>query len=149
MAWLVLSLVSSEAAPPDLARTFTNATPSADDLFGRSVAALSSDRVVIGASGRSSSFPNPAAYLFTAGGGLQTTFTNPAPGDNIFFGEHIAAVGADHVIIGSYQSGITSGVEKAYLFDTSGAVEITFTNPPGPGAHRLAGLSRRWAAIAW
>jgi hypothetical protein len=116
---------------PVLERVFTNVTPSTDDSFGRSVAILDDGRVVIGAPGRSSSFPNPAARLFTAGGGLQSTFTNPSQGDNSFFAQQIAVIGGSHVLIGSYQSGIISGVEKAWLHDMSGGLKTTFTNPPG------------------
>jgi hypothetical protein len=72
-------------------------------------------------------------YLFSTSGQLLTTFTNPAPADNIFYGESVAAVGTDHVLIGTYQSGIQSGIRKAYLFSTNGALVTTFTNPPSAG----------------
>src|SRR5262245_9387855 len=119
------------AQSPALLTAFTNPVPSKDDLFGRSVAALGSDRVIIGAPGRYSDYTNPAVRLFTTNGQLLTTFTNPTPTDNIFYGQAVAAVGTDRVLIGTYQSGYSSGIERAYLFSTSGALVTTFTNPPG------------------
>jgi hypothetical protein len=127
------ALSSAMAQSPILVTAFTNPAPSTDDLFGGSVAALGNDRVVIGASGRFSGYPNPAVYLFTTGGQLLTAFTNPIPTDNIFYGESVAAVGTDRVLVGSYQSGFISGRQRAYLFNTNGALVATFTNPPGTG----------------
>jgi hypothetical protein len=121
------------AQSPVLLTGLTNPAPSKDDLFGRSVAALGSDRVVIGASGRTSDFTNPAVYLFASSGQLLTTFTNPLPADNIFYGQAVAAVGTDRVLVGTYQSGIWSSIEKVFLFSTNGALVTTFTNPPGVG----------------
>src|SRR6185436_12903073 len=95
---------------PALLTAFTNPVPSKDDLFGRSVAALGSDRVIVGASGRTSAYTNEAIYLFTTNGQLLTTFTNPIPADNIFYGEAVAAVGTDRVLVGAYQSGFASGM---------------------------------------
>src|SRR5262245_31059635 len=124
------------AQSPALLTAFTNPVPSKDDLFGRSVAALGSDRILIGASGRSSIYTNPAVYLFTTNGQLLTTFTNPVPNDAIFFGASVAAVGTDRVLIGTYQSGYRSGIERAFLFSTSGALVVTFTGTGGPSFGR-------------
>src|SRR4030095_13932907 len=74
------------AQSPVLLTAFTNPVPSKDDLFGNSVVALGSDRVIIGASGRTSAYTNPAVYLFTTNGQWLTTFTNPTPTDNKFYG---------------------------------------------------------------
>ena len=71
--------VTALAQSPVLVTAFTNPAPSKDDLFGRSVAALGNDRVVLGASFRFHPYPNPAApavYLFTADGQLLTSFAN-------------------------------------------------------------------------
>jgi hypothetical protein len=127
------ALPTALAQTPVLTTAFTNPAPSKDDLFGRSVAALGSDRVIIGASGRTSAYTNEAVYLFTTNGQLLTSFTNPIPADNIFYGEAVAAVGTDRVLVGTYQSGFASGIERLFLFSTNGALVTTFTNPPGTG----------------
>jgi len=119
------------AQSPVLSTVFTNPVPSKDDLFGRSVAALGNERVIIGASGRTSGYTNETVYLFTTNGLLLTTFTNPVPADNIFYGEAVAAVGTDSVLVGTYQSGFVSGIERLFLFSTNGALVTAFTNPPG------------------
>jgi hypothetical protein len=132
-ALLAATPFAAVAQSPALLTAFTNPVPSKDDLFGRSVAALGSDRVIIGASGRTSDYTNPAVYLFTTSGQLLTTFTNPTTTDNIFYGQSVAAVGTDRVLVGTYQSGYRSGIQRAYLFSTNGALVTTFTNPPGTG----------------
>lgn len=130
-AHCVVCLLSARAQSLVLLTAFTNPVPSNDDLFGRSVATLGTDRVIIGSSGRTSIYTNPAVYLFTANGQLLTTFTNPTPTDNTFYGRSVAAVGPDRVLIGAYQSGIHSGLERAYLFNTNGALVTTFTRTDG------------------
>lgn len=140
----IVSLFSLRAQSPALLTTFTNPVASKDDLFGRSVAALGSDRVIIGASGRTSDYANEAVYLFTANGQLLTTFTNPIPADNIFYGEAVAAVNTDRVLVGTYQSGFASGIERVFLFSTNGALVTTFTNPPRTGG---ASFGRSVAAL--
>jgi hypothetical protein len=125
------ALPAALAQTPVLTTAFTNPVPSKDDLFGRSVAALGSDRVIIGASGRTSAYTNPVVCLFTTNGQLLTTFTNPALGDNTFYGWTVAGVGTDRVLVGTYQSGIHSGIERTYLFNTNGALVTTFTRTDG------------------
>ena len=129
----IVSLMSVRAQSPTLLTAFTNPVPSKDDLFGRSVAALGTDCVVIGASGRTSNYTNDAVCLFTTNGQLLATFTNPIPADNIFYGEAVAGVGTDRVLVGTYQSGLASGIERVFLFSTNGGLVTTFTNPPGTG----------------
>jgi hypothetical protein len=73
------ALSATMAQSPALLTAFRKPAPSKDDLFGRSVAALGSDRVIIGASGRTSDNANDTVYLFTTNGLLLTTFTNPSP----------------------------------------------------------------------
>jgi hypothetical protein len=107
-----------------LLTTFTNPTPAAFDYFGRSVAALASDRVLIGAANAG------AAYLFSTNGTLLTTFTNPAPADGGWFGTAMAAVGTDRVLIGAQLNSMGAHEDgAAYLFSTNGTLLTTFTNP--------------------
>ena len=108
-----------------LLATFNNPTPAAQDVFGGAVAAMGNDRVLIGSEGAGE------VYLFGPGGTLLRTFaiSDPAAGS---FGAAVAAVGGDKVLIGSYNytAGVPlSQVGRAYLFDTNGALQSTFTNP--------------------
>ena len=114
-----------------LLTTFTNPNPGIDDFFGSSVAALGSDRVLIGAAGDSTGVTDAgAAYLFRTNGTLLTTFTNPTPEIDDFFGSAVAALGSDRVLIGA--RGDNTGATDAgavYLFSASGTLLNTFTNP--------------------
>jgi hypothetical protein len=92
--------------------------------FGFSVAALGTDRVLVGARDAG------AAFLFDANGTWLTTFTNPAPaaGDN--FGHAVAPVGSDRVVVGAPladQGATDAGI--AYVFGTNGTLLTTLTNP--------------------
>jgi hypothetical protein len=110
--------------------TFANPTPIADDFFGYSVAAVGSDRVLIGAHHDDTGAGNAgAAYLFSANGTLLTTFTNPFPAAFDFFGYSVAAVGSDRVLIGAYQGDVgATDAGAAYLFNTNGALLTNFFN---------------------
>lgn len=88
--------------------------------FGKSVAALGSDRVIISSQGR--------GFLFGVNGTLLTTFT-PSPFPNAYFGSSVAAVGSDRVLIGGRQAGTNTGA--AFLFSTNGTLLVTLTNPTG------------------
>lgn len=125
----VVYLFSTNGA---LLTTFTNPTPAAGDYFGASVAALGSDRVLVGAYGKDAgAFDSPgAAYLFTTNAALLTTFTNPTPATLDFFGIIVVAVGSDRVLISAYMddTGATDA-GAAYLFSTNGTLVTTFTNP--------------------
>ena len=100
------------------ALTIANPTPADSDNFGISVAAVGSDRVLIGAYFDDTGAVNAGtAYLFSTNGTLLTTFTNPTPAANDNFGISVAAVGSDRVLIGAYFDG-TGATEAgaAYLF---------------------------------
>ncbi len=108
-----------------------NPTPAFNDLFGNAVAAVGSDRVLISApfddTGATSA---GAAYLFRTNGTLLTTFTNPTPAIGDQFGNAVAAVGNDRVLIGALgddTGALSAGA--AYLFSTNGTLLTTFTNP--------------------
>jgi len=114
-----------------LLNTITNPTPAYRDEFGYSVAALGKDRLLIGARAdtRGVAFAG-AAYLYNTNGTLLTTFTNPAPVSYDYFGNSVAAIGDDRVLIGAFSkdTGATdSGV--VYLFRTNGTLLNTITNP--------------------
>ena len=96
-----------------------------------SVAAVGTDRVLIGAPDDDTGATDAgAAYLFSTNGALLTTFTNPTPAADDYFGYSVAAVGTDRVLIGAYSddTGATDA-GAAYLFSTNGTLLTTFTNP--------------------
>lgn len=117
--------------------TFTNPTPAASDNFGIAVAAVGTDKVLIGAwMDDAGATDAGAAYLFSTNGTLLTTFTNPAPTAFGFFGYSVAAVDTNKVLIGAYQNvtGATNG-GAAYLFSINSSTPLqTFTNPTPAGA---------------
>jgi hypothetical protein len=114
-----------------LVATFNNPTPAAGDNFGYSLAAVGTDRVLIGAECDNTGISYAgAAYLFSTNGMLLTTFTNPTPAAGDVFGYSVAAVGTDRVLIGApYDDTGISDAGAAYLFSTNGALLTTFTNP--------------------
>jgi hypothetical protein len=144
LSWAIFSSPFSTAFAQVM--TFTNPTPAEFDVFGISVAAVGTDRVLIGAQYDDEGGSDAgAAYLFSTNGVLLTTFTNPTPAGFDFFAHSVAAVGTDHVLIGAslaYTSGREAGA--AYLFTTDGLLVTTFTNPT-PAAddvfgHSVAGI---------
>ena len=114
-----------------LVTTFTNPTPVVGDHFGWSVAAVGTDRVLVGSPWDSSSAGNAgAAYLFNTNGIILAIFTNPPPAAFDYFGWSVAAVGNDRVLIGSHLDDVgVTNAGAAYLFSTDGALLTTFTNP--------------------
>jgi len=65
---------------------------------------------------------------------LITTFSNPTPATSEYFGVSVAAVGPDHVIVGANFDGTGAlHAGSAYLFNTNGTLENTFTNPSPAG----------------
>lgn len=122
--------------------TFTNPTPAAFDAFGWAVAAVGTDRVIISALSDSAAAPNNgAAYLFRTNGTLLTTFNNPTPANGDGFGNSVAALGTDRVLIGASADDVgAANSGAAYLFRTNGALLTTFTNPT-PAASDEFGIS--------
>ena len=119
-----------------LLTTFTNPTPGVAENFGKSLAAVGNDRVLIGKSGYGA---RPGAYLFSTNGNLLTTFTNPVPMAGVTFGPSVTSVGSDRVIIISTDNNLGKAV-GVYLFGTNGTLLTTFTNPV-PAANSYFGGS--------
>lgn len=115
----------------NLVQTITNPTPANLDGFGVSVTAVGVDKVLIGASSDDAATNNSGvAYLFSTNGTLLTTITNPAPGTNDAFGSVVAAVGTDKVLITAPSDDTgAAGAGSAYLFNLTGTLLATFTNP--------------------
>jgi hypothetical protein len=102
------------------------------DYFGYGLAAVGSDKVLIGAVGKTvgSATNAGAAYLFGTNGGLLMTFTNPSPELYEEFGNALTAVGPDKVLIAAHYDNLgAAGAGAAYLFSTNGTLLTTFANP--------------------
>ena len=113
-----------------LLATFSNPAPAAGDSFGLSVAAVGSDRVLIGAGDNNTGATRAGvAYLFNTNGALLLTFTNPVPVASDNFGWSVAAVGIDRVLISAIDDGSVRGGGAAYLFSTNGTLLTTFAHP--------------------
>ena len=114
-----------------LLATFNNPTPASGDRFGIAVAAVGSDRVLIGADRDDAGATDAGvAHLFQINGTLLGTITNPTPAVSDAFGYAVAGVGPDKVLIGAWadnSAGNAGGA--AYLFNTSGTLLTTITNP--------------------
>jgi hypothetical protein len=129
--------------------TITNPHPGVIAAFGRYVAAFGSDRVLIGAPDAyaTEEVVPGAAYLYSIGGALLTTFTNPNPAQwsEGKFGASLAAVGGDRVLIGAPRDNTGAWEAGAvHLFSTNGTLLTTFTNPV---PHSEAEFGRSVAAV--
>ncbi|MEE9130442.1 MAG: FG-GAP-like repeat-containing protein, partial [Phycisphaerales bacterium] len=131
------------------AQTFTlisNPTPEIGDFFGIHVAAVGTDKVLIGAPGDDTKAPNAgAAYLFDLEGNWLRTFHSPDPVEDEFFGRWLIGVGANRVLISAIQDedakkGKPTLPGTAYLFDLDGTLVQTFTNP-NPSIDDVFGVS--------
>lgn len=103
--------------------TFRNPVPVFTGSFGQSIAALGSDRVLIGEWGNSLG----GAYLFSDDGTLLKKF--PSRGEG--FGWSVAAVGTDRILIGAP---VDPG-GRAFLFTTNGNLLVTLRPPAGRGRY--------------
>jgi len=118
---------------------FTNPTPAVGDAFGTAVTAVGLDKLLIGAPGdNSGGNAGGAAYLFNTSGTLLMTLTNPTPASGDQFGVSVAAVDANHVLIGasSDDAGATDA-GAVYLFTTAGTLLSTFHNPAPANGDRF------------
>lgn len=114
-------------------RSITNPVASTNTSFGASLASagLQGQFLFIGAPLDDTAGSNAGiGYLFDDGGNLLTTFTNPAPAVNDYFGW--AAVGLGPTRIAISATGADDGVAESgrvYIFDLSGQLLATITNP--------------------
>lgn len=114
-----------------LVATFTNPAAVLGDGFGTAVAAVGTDRVLIGAWGSDIGASDAgAAFLFSTNGTLLTTFTNPTPEVSDNFGLAVTGVGNDRVLVGApADDSPGSDIGAAYLFSLDGTLLKTITNP--------------------
>lgn len=137
-------------------KRFAKPQPASGDWFGFSVAIVGEDKVVVGAINDDTGQLNTgAAYLFSTNGNLLTTITNPASGFGDQFGYSVSSVGPDKVLIGARYADTTGNNSgAAYLFDLSGKLLATLSNPsPAIGDEfgiTVAGMGADWMFIgAW
>ena len=136
-----------------LSVTFNNPTPAAPgassvdpDDFGRAVATVGADKVLIAAPGGGGPGQTNAGlvFLFSTNGTRLMTFSEPAPIKHAYFGISVAALGLDRVIIGTFSS---NAAGAAYLFGTNGALLATITNPAPRGFFDFSHFGRRVVAL--
>jgi hypothetical protein len=131
-----------------LMTTITNPTPAASDYFGYSVAAVGTDRVLIGAySDNTGATDAGAAYLLRTNGTLLATIPNPAPAAGDYFGWCVATGGDWLAVSAMSDDQGASGAGTVYLFSTNGTRFATITNP-APAASDAFG-SAVAAAADW
>ena len=137
MILMALSPVLVLASPAG-AQTFTlipNPTPQLGDFFGVHVAAVGTDKILVGAPGDNTMAPSSgAAYLFDLQGNLLKTFHSPKPVENEHFGRWCIGVGDDRVLISAVQDedllpGKPTLPGMSYLFELNGELVQTFANP--------------------
>ena len=142
LGFLTAGGLQAQNAGGVLLTTVTNPTLAASERFGSSVAALGSDRVLVGASSAGNGGAGVgAAYLVALDGRLVSSFTNPTPASGDYFGIGVASLGNEGVLVGAWGDdavGFDSG--SAYLFNTNGTLVMTFTNPT-PEANDMFGYT--------
>jgi hypothetical protein len=146
-----------------LLTTFTNPFPSALALFGASLAAVESDRVLIGAPyDNTGATYAGAAYLFNTNGTLLTAITNPTPVETDEIGIAVAAMGGNLILIGApFDNTDEPDAGSAYLFKISSAVRpslaigLTATNtviiswPSSAGGFTLQQNTNSITSASW
>jgi len=114
-----------------LLRTITNPAPAADALFGASVAAVGTDRILVSAYGDDPLGSEPGSvYVYSTNGTLLNTITNPTPEYGAAFGAQIVVLGKDRLVVSAPRDS-TTGFESgsAYVFDINGTLLATINNP--------------------
>ncbi|HOW98301.1 MAG TPA: hypothetical protein PK634_10990, partial [Kiritimatiellia bacterium] len=106
--------------------TITNPVPAPSNYFGCSVASLGSDKIIVGAMQDDTGADNAGSvYLYDMNGALLVTITNPAPDADDMFGNSVAGLGADKIIVGARYDDAGAYDDDAggvYLYDTNGAL---------------------------
>lgn len=114
-----------------LQQTLSNPSAAVSDSFGEAVAAVGTDRLLIGAPGDSTgALGAGSAYLYNLSGTLLQTINNPTPFDLEGFGKSVTGVGSDRIVIGAPEEGSSvPGAGAVYVYDLNGALLQTITNP--------------------
>jgi len=112
-----------------LITTITNPTPGHSDNFGSSVGVFGTNLLISASEDNAVATNSGIAYMFSPSGILITTFTNPAPGAFVNFGNRITGVGG-YIAIGAHGADIgASQAGAVYIFAPNGTLITTITNP--------------------
>jgi len=143
---------AAAATPYTYERTLLRSPITSQAEFGRS-ATLVGTRIAVGAHSDDLDGPDAGAvYLYDADtGAFEQVLHNPNPVGGHFFGGSLAAVGSDHVLVGSPNDDTAGGNGgAAFLFDVeTGAIVRSFFNPvpPSPqGGSPATGFAQEVAA---
>lgn len=123
-----------------LVGTITNPVPlQGGSFFGTELAALSSNRLVIGnweASPQGQLYAGEA-YLYDASGVLITVITNPTPASSELFGLDICRVSSNRFAVSSPLDTLTGGGMdgRVYLYNLQGELEAEVDNPDPGGTY--------------
>jgi subtilisin family serine protease len=117
----------------DLLRALENPNPGPNDGFGRSMARVGDDRVLIGAQrAPDSGTDGGAAYLFdVSSGALLRTLQSPAPLQNGLFGWAVAAVGEKVFAVSEIHGQPPGYMESVHLFDAATGAHLAALHRPG------------------
>ena len=120
-----------------LLTAFTNPFPPVNAEFGSSLAAVGFDKILVGAAQSDvGGTGSGAAFLFSTNGTHLTTFTNPSPAFGDQFGNAIAVLGTDKMLLGADYDTV-GGVY-------AGAVYLFTLSAPPLNVERLAGGNVRF-----
>ncbi len=126
--------------------TITNPAPRVADRFGSSVAALGTDRVVIGAPWSDiylgEQYPGKV-YVFDTNGVLLATIEDPVQKKSGAFGARVAAVDTNRFIVSS-----SLHATSPCLFDAGGDLIAVVHTPSNVAATAVAGVGSGRAAVA-
>lgn len=125
--------------------TLTNPAPDPEsDLFAYTMGGLGTNWVAVGAPYDDTSGTNAGiAYFYDAAGVLRFTVLNPVPSNGGAFGVSFAALGSGMVAIGAPFAplGTNLGAGAVYVFNISGTLLATITNPAASPAAGNFGFS--------
>ncbi len=113
-------------------QNFFNPSPTSNDYFGWSVAAIGADSFLVGAYGDDTTGSGVGrVYRLNRNAGLVASFDKPVPAGEEAFGYSVAALGSDLVVIGARGDNINivSKAGRVYLFNTTGSLVATIDNP--------------------
>ncbi|VXD24239.1 Hemolysin-type calcium-binding toxin [Planktothrix serta PCC 8927] len=136
-----LDIIDDEI-PPSAVGTLINPIPEASAQFGSALSPVANNFVGVGAPGQTNN--QGIAYLFNLTTQQPTlTFRNPSPSaGNSAFGQSIATIVGDNVIIGAPQdSSLAPNSGAVYVFSTATGTPYLLVNNPTPDVFDLFGYS--------
>lgn len=111
-----------------------NPYPGLDDRFGSSLGAVRGGRLLVGAPYDDVNGVTNAGsvYVYDSAGHRLVTVTNPTPAGDDGFGWSVAGIGTNRFAVGAISDDTcTSNGGSVYVYDLSGQLLVTITNPAG------------------